>query len=70
MVPDRQLIMENMLMAEGFVEAKGLAKKFASLYFLLEVGRYAGASLFSVGNLPCMVQELCVGVFFSSCRIC
>eukprot|EP00877_Chromochloris_zofingiensis_P015255 jgi/Chrzof1/9984/Cz04g22250.t1 len=35
-VPDRQLIMENMLMAEGFVEAKMLAKKFASLYFLLE----------------------------------
>ncbi len=30
MVPDRQLIMENMLMAEGFVEAKMLAKKFAS----------------------------------------
>jgi dynein heavy chain len=29
MVPDRQLIMENMLMAEGFVEAKMLAKKFA-----------------------------------------
>lgn len=36
MVPDRQLIMENMLMAEGFVEAKLLAKKFASLYYLLE----------------------------------
>ncbi|MEW5298846.1 MAG: hypothetical protein WDW36_001923 [Sanguina aurantia] len=36
MVPDRQLIMENMLMAEGFVEAKVLAKKFASLYYLLE----------------------------------
>ena len=35
-VPDRQLIMENMLMAEGFVEAKPLAKKFASLYYLLE----------------------------------
>ncbi|KAK9817742.1 hypothetical protein WJX72_001478 [[Myrmecia] bisecta] len=35
-VPDRQLIMENMLMAEGFVEAKMLAKKFASLYYLLE----------------------------------
>jgi dynein heavy chain len=35
-VPDRQLIMENMLMAEGFVEAKNLAKKFASLYYLLE----------------------------------
>ena len=34
MVPDRQLIMENMLMAEGFVEAKMLAKKFASLYYL------------------------------------
>ena len=36
MVPDRQLIMENMLMAEGFEEAKMLAKKFASLYYLLE----------------------------------
>ncbi|CAD7704939.1 unnamed protein product [Ostreobium quekettii] len=36
MVPDRQLIMENMLMAEGFVEARMLAKKFASLYYLLE----------------------------------
>lgn len=36
MVPDRQLIMENMLMAEGFVEAKMLAKKFAALYYLLE----------------------------------
>jgi len=36
MVPDRQLIMENMLMAEGFVEAKILAKKFAALYYLLE----------------------------------
>lgn len=35
-VPDRQLIMENMLMAEGFVEAKMLAKKFAALYYLLE----------------------------------
>ena len=35
-VPDRQLIMENMLMAEGFVDAKMLAKKFASLYYLLE----------------------------------
>lgn len=35
-VPDRQLIMENMLMAEGFVDAKMLAKKFAALYYLLE----------------------------------
>lgn len=35
-VPDRQLIMENMLMAEGFVSAKKLAKKFAALYSLLE----------------------------------
>ena len=35
-VPDRQLIMENMLMAEGFTEADILAKKFASLYYLLE----------------------------------
>ena len=30
------MIMENMLMAEGFVEARMLAKKFATLYFLLE----------------------------------
>ena len=35
-VPDRQLIMENMLMAEGFVEAAVLSKKFAALYQLLE----------------------------------
>ena len=35
-VPDRQLIMENKLMAEGFTEADILAKKFASLYYLLE----------------------------------
>jgi dynein heavy chain, axonemal len=35
-VPDRQLIMENMLMAEGFESAKMLAKKFAALYYLLE----------------------------------
>jgi len=33
-VPDLELICENMLMAEGFVEAKGLAKKFTTLYFL------------------------------------
>jgi len=35
-VPDRQIIMENMLMAEGFVESRVLSKKFASLYQLLE----------------------------------
>lgn len=33
-VPDLELICENMLMAEGFVEAKILAKKFTTLYFL------------------------------------
>jgi len=33
-VPDLELICENMLMAEGFVSAKGLAKKFTTLYFL------------------------------------
>jgi dynein heavy chain len=32
--PDLELICENMLMAEGFVEAKILAKKFTTLYFL------------------------------------
>lgn len=35
MVPDLVLICENMLMAEGFVEAKVLASKFYSLYALL-----------------------------------
>ena len=33
-VPDLELICENMLMAEGFVESKSLAKKFTTLYFL------------------------------------
>ena len=35
MVPDLVLICENMLMAEGFVEAKVLASKFYGLYSLL-----------------------------------
>jgi dynein heavy chain len=33
-VPDLKLICENMLMAEGFVDASLLAKKFVTLYFL------------------------------------
>ena len=33
-VPDIELICENMLMAEGFVDAKVLAKKFVTLYGL------------------------------------
>ena len=33
-VPDLELICENMLMAEGFVQAKVLAKKFVTLYML------------------------------------
>lgn len=33
-VPDLELICENMLMAEGFVDAKVLAKKFTTLYLL------------------------------------
>ena len=33
-VPDLELICENMLMAEGFIDAKELAKKFTTLYFL------------------------------------
>ena len=33
-VPDLELICENMLMAEGFVSAKILAKKFVTLYRL------------------------------------
>jgi dynein heavy chain, axonemal len=36
MVPDLVLICENMLMAEGFVEAKVLASKFYGLYSLLQ----------------------------------
>ena len=35
MVPDLELICENMLMAEGFIEAKPLARKFVTLYSLL-----------------------------------
>jgi dynein heavy chain len=35
MVPDLVLICENMLMAEGFVDAKPLASKFYTLYALL-----------------------------------
>jgi len=33
-VPDLELICENMLMAEGFEKAKILAKKFVTLYML------------------------------------
>lgn len=33
-VPDFELIAENMLLAEGFLEAKYLAKKFITLYTL------------------------------------
>ena len=33
-VPDLELICENMLMAEGFVNAKTLAVKFVTLYKL------------------------------------
>lgn len=33
-VPDLELICENMLMAEGFVNARILAKKFVTLYML------------------------------------
>mmetsp|Transcript_14602 Transcript_14602/g.45793 ORF Transcript_14602/g.45793 Transcript_14602/m.45793 type:complete len:4603 (+) Transcript_14602:85-13893(+) len=36
MVPDLVLICENMLMAQGFVEAKSLASKFYGLYSLLK----------------------------------
>jgi len=36
MVPDLVLICENMLMAEGFVQAKVLASKFYTLYSLLK----------------------------------
>ena len=35
MVPDLVLICENMMMAEGFEEAKALARKFYGLYSLL-----------------------------------
>ena len=36
MVPDMRMIMENMLMAEGYQEANTLAKKFFTLYSLLQ----------------------------------
>ena len=34
MVPDFELICENMLMAEGYEAAKDLAHKFVTLYYL------------------------------------
>jgi dynein heavy chain len=33
-VPDLVLICENMLMSEGFMDAKALSRKFVSLYML------------------------------------
>ena len=36
-VPDLELICENMLMAEGFIEAKILARKFTTLYRLCKI---------------------------------
>ena len=33
-MPDLELICENMLMAEGFLDARPLAKKFITLYML------------------------------------
>lgn len=33
-MPDLELICENMLMAEGFLDARRLAKKFITLYML------------------------------------
>lgn len=33
-VPDLKLICENMLMAEGFIDARALAEKFVRLYML------------------------------------
>lgn len=35
-VPDKRIICENMLMSEGFIDAKNLAKKMTRLYKLSE----------------------------------
>lgn len=62
-VPDFELICEIMLVAEGFVEARGLARKFITLYSLCkellskQVGLWLSKALIVFSNLSLMVKN-------------
>lgn len=63
-VPDFELICEIMLVAEGFVEARGLARKFITLYSLCkellskQVGLWLSKAQIVFSNLSLMVKKL------------
>lgn len=67
-VPDFELICEIMLVAEGFVEARGLARKFITLYSLCkellskQVGLWLIKAQIVFSNLSLMVKKLILQV--------
>lgn len=67
-VPDFELICEIMLVAEGFVEARGLARKFITLYSLCkellskQVGLWLNEAQIVFSNLSLMVKKLILQV--------
>lgn len=67
-VPDFELICEIMLVAEGFVEARGLARKFITLYSLCkellskQVGLWLSKAQIVISNLSLMVKKLILQV--------
>lgn len=67
-VPDFELICEIMLVAEGFVEARGLARKFITLYSLCkellskQVGLWLSKAQIVFSNLSLMVKKLILQV--------
>lgn len=67
-VPDFELICEIMLVAEGFVEARGLARKFITLYSLCkellskQVGLWLNKAQIVFSNLSLMVRKLILQV--------
>lgn len=67
-VPDFELICEIMLVAEGFVEARGLARKFITLYSLCkellskQVGLWLNKAHIVFSNLSLMVKKLILQV--------
>lgn len=67
-VPDFELICEIMLVAEGFVEARGLARKFITLYSLCkellskQVGLWLNKAQIVFSNLSLMVKKLILQV--------
>lgn len=70
-VPDFELICEIMLVAEGFVEARGLARKFITLYSLCkellskQVGLWLSKAQIVFLNLSLMVKKLILQVTVS-----